>query len=94
LGLGEAEGDAPVSACALDDGNEEWRAVRDSRLRRVDSPSTPGLKVRFPFGPHPALFAESEAKVRAHPARTNPAVLPAWHLTTGLYVAGARLASV
>jgi len=48
-------------------------------------PSTPGLKVRGVFGPHPARFAESEGRVRWRSARTNPAVLPAWHLTTGLY---------
>jgi hypothetical protein len=48
-------------------------------------PTTPGLKVREPFGPHPALFAESAGRVRWRSARTNPAVLPAWHLTTGLY---------
>ena len=67
---------------------QAWRAVRDSRLRRVNSPSTPGLKVREPFGPYPALAAESEGKVRWRSTRTNPAVLPAWHLTTGLYPDG------
>ncbi len=48
-------------------------------------PSTPGLKVREPFGPYSTLAAESKGKVRWRSARTNPAVLPAWHLTTGLY---------
>lgn len=38
---------------------------------------TAGLEVREPFGPHPALFAESEGKVRWRSARMNPAVLPA-----------------
>ena len=47
--------------------------------------TTPGLKVRLPFGPHSAVFAESAGRVRSRSARTNPAVLPAWHLTTGLY---------
>jgi len=39
-------------------------------------PTTPGLKVGFPFVPHPALLAESEGKVGARSARTNPPVLP------------------
>ena len=37
-------------------------------------PSTPGLKVRGPFGPHPALFAESQGKGRWRLTRTNPPV--------------------
>ena len=41
-------------------------------------PTTPGLKVRLPFGPHSALFPESVGRVRWRSARTNPAVLPAW----------------
>jgi len=31
------------------------------------------------------LFTESAGRVRWRSARTNPAVLRAWHLTTGLY---------
>jgi len=38
---------------------------------------TAGLKVRGPFGPHPASLAESAGRVRWRSARTNPAVLPA-----------------
>ena len=40
-------------------------------------PTTPGLKVRFLFGPHSAWLAESAGRFRARSARTNPPVLPA-----------------
>jgi len=69
--------------------------LRKSRLvgREGFEPSTPGLKVRLPFGPYSTLFAESAGRVRWRSARTNPAVLPAWHLTTGLYAASGGAAS-
>ena len=40
-------------------------------------PTTPGLKVRFLFGPHSTGLAESAGMFRARSARTNPPVLPA-----------------
>ena len=63
-GLAERERHAPVSG-----GGLEGRVGFE--------PTTPGLKVREPFGPHSALLAESEGKVRWRSRRTNPAVLPA-----------------
>jgi hypothetical protein len=42
-----------------------WRAVWDFRLGRVNSAFTSESKIRSPFGPRSALFAESEGKVRS-----------------------------
>ena len=66
---------------------QAWRAVRDSRLRRVDSPSTPGLKVGFPFGPHSG-YARSQVRGSTAPSGGSSVVFNIYGSVPGDDVGG------